>query len=315
MFTASTHHTTSRPRHAAALVAATVSAVLAVALTGCSGSGGSRAAAADVQLPAKNVAQWVMPLDQYMETDAETSADEYAEDLLIEPCLEKAGYSYPVPWMDLDAPLPVTRNTVDDRLFTVQLAQEYGYHRAPNLDPSRAAWLAFDAMPPFGDSEMKVFDSCLKQVRKTQLPELAQSAQNLANGLANQADQKAQQNGTVKSDARKWKTCMRPAGVPDLPDDPMNEMPTSALGKQFGLDDIVADPNTLKAGADEIRIATLDAQCREKTGYTQAYYDAEWDAQVQLLDKNADALKRAAAAIAKHDTLAKQVIAAHAPTH
>ena len=43
--------------------------------------------------------RWALPLDSYLIADPHAVA--YGEQLAVQPCLEEAGYAWPVPWQDL----------------------------------------------------------------------------------------------------------------------------------------------------------------------------------------------------------------------
>lgn len=308
-----TEHSYSMRSVRPALLLAALSAVCAVMLSGCASSSSS-AQTAQASLPAKNMALWTMPLDQYSPTHQQEQNSNYATELLMVPCLEKAGYQWPVPWQDTSATLGASYNLVGVRLFTLQLAQQYGYHSAPKNDPSSAAWLAFSSMQ-MSQAESDAASACVQQVYKSSLAPLSPTEENYAGGLQNQAFDAASQNGAVKADVSKWRACMATAGVPDLPTNPQADMPSQSLRHQYGLDSTDLQVRDAPAGAQEIKVATQDARCRETSGYTTAFYNAQWQDEVKLLDKNADALQRYEAAIKKYDAAVKEVIAAHAPTH
>lgn len=261
-------------------------------------------------LPEKNTDLWVMPLDQYVLSTTDTISRDYAENLLISPCMAKEGYDFPVPWRNLDALQGPSFNAAGVRLFTVELASKYGYEIAPNLDPSAAAWKEIVAnAPTMSDDEQAVFSSCLAGSRKTVHlpPDYVQTA----NTFSNDAITNAEQTAGVKSTISAWKTCMRPQGISDLPDSPL-QMPPPSLSDEYGLDQ---DGGGGDASAEEVAMAVADAKCQASSGYRQALYDAEWDLQVQTLRSNADDLLRGYSALQKLRSEVVTVVAEHAPAH
>lgn len=285
-----------------------VSALLATALvlTGCAAQSHPLPT---LPVPAKNLQNWTMPLDQYVSGQDDSITDAYAENLLIAPCLAKDGYDFPVPWRNLDALHGPSFNAAGARLFTVALASEYGYHVAPNPDPSAQRWQEIvNSSPQMSDQEYEAFSSCLATARKTVHP-LPESAE-IATGYTNDAMTKAESDDQVKDKASAWKRCMRSTGVADLPDSP-REMPPQSLVDRYGLaEDGAAGP----ASEEELRIATADATCQETSGYHKALYDAEWRFQLQVMADHADDLNRAYEVLKKHRKEVAAVIADHAPS-
>ena len=81
--------------------------------------------------------------------------------------------------------------------------------------------------------------------------------------------------------AAQWRTCMAPQGIADLPQEPWateirREMPESLQTRlNFQL--------TGQPSADEIAVATADAQCRESSGWTSLLYEATWNQQAAFI--------------------------------
>lgn len=289
---------------ARALLAAGSSIALLAALAGCSSNAGD---AAEANLPEKNMTTWVMPLDQYIPAD--THAADYAENLLVSPCMTKAGFSWNVPWQDMKASSTTSLNTVGRSVFSEGLARQWGYHLAPSADSSLAAWKQFtQAHVDLSTAEESALTSCLKSARKD-LPRLPGSAQ-IASGLGETAFQAALEEKTVKTAAAKWRSCMLPQGVSDLPDTP-SKMPSNSVALEFGLNGDVSAAAPAVSDAER-KLAIADAQCRDSSGYRTAVYDAEWSQQVKLLKDNADELGRVKAAIKKNKSAVDAVIASHA---
>ena len=82
----------------------------------------------------------------------------------------------------------------------------------------------------------------------------------------------------VKKAIEEWKACMRPQGIPDLPDDP-ERMPTESMVKKWFPE---ANNSSTEAPAiptqnpEEFMIAKQDADCRQSSGYLQKSYDVQW---------------------------------------
>ncbi|WP_434317556.1 hypothetical protein [Leifsonia sp. P73] len=247
-------------------------------------------------------------MDQYVYSYS-VQAD-YAENLLTQPCMQKRGYDFPVPWRNLDALHSASYNDVGVRLFDQSLAQQYGYHIAPNNDPSAEQWReAVSKMSNISKDEDSALVACLTVARKT-VPVLPLEAQDATN-YSNDAVKKAKQSSPVKKAVAQWRTCMQPLGIADLPDTP-DGMPTPTLLKQFGM---LGDGASGPISQGEITIATADAKCQDNTGYKAALYAQEWNNQVDIIEADADDLTRVYDQLAKHRKEVMDVIAKHAPSH
>jgi hypothetical protein len=279
-------------------VGASVVAVMGVGvvLAGCSST-----PTPDLDLPAQNQARWVQPLDQY--TPADTIAADYAENLLMQPCMEKRGFDWNVPWRDVAAGPSETSSDAGRKLFTVEIARRYGYRSGPNPDSGIDAWLQFMEQE-LSDAKVAAIDECIAEARET-LPLLPGETQ-LAMDLTSAAFNGALEDPDVADAARAWHECMADSGIPDLPDEPIG-IPSDYMVKTFGLD------QQQTASAEEIRVATLDAACRESSGYASTFYQEEWSRQVTLLADNADALERLEEVIAANRVAVYDVISSHAP--
>ena len=296
-----------------------VGVIAAIALTGCTAQPDVRKTTAEsvpdgstlaaLSLPAKNIEQSVLPLNKFMLDDTKNS--DYAENLLIEPCMVKAGFDWNVPWRDTRSNDGPSWNDAHMRLFTLALAKQWGFRIAPSSDPSLTALRSFQReKATISSAEKTALTSCLSQARK-ELPILPGSAQR-ATTFAQAAYESAQKDKTVLRAAAAWKKCMVPAGISDLPDLP-TRMPSDSIIRRFNIKfDISNIPPQVTQ--EEITLATTDFECRNKAGYEQALYDAQWSRQATLLAENADELNRVAAQISKHTIAVLAVIASHAPS-
>ncbi|MDQ2670851.1 MAG: hypothetical protein M3Y31_09485 [Gemmatimonadota bacterium] len=275
-----------------------VGALAAVCLlAGCASS------ADQVTLPPRDIDRWVLPLDRFMDSD-DISAN-YAETLLMGPCMNAAGFDWDVPYRDPYAANRATSSAVGIRIFTLEIAQEYGYHSAPNLDPGAAAWKAW-AYREITVAEIDAIRECTEQVRAERLPLLPGSAQ-LGNSLAAAAYDAAEQEQTVQEAERAWRDCMAPLGIPDLPASARN-MPSPWLANELGYTGTLGEPT-----ADEIRYAVADAICRDDSGYLETFYDVLWQKQAALVGDNADALLRIEGMVTEHREKVAQIISENAP--
>ena len=280
---------------------------MALLLAGCSTQGNATSGTTRTPTAAiKNIDTWALPLDQYTLTTIEFGESNYAENLLMKPCMQNAGYSWDLPGFDYSATDGASFNEFGRRVFTQQLVSTWGYHLAPQQTIGGQAMAEFNASQQNYDSqENKRFDSCLSDARK-KLPAQIDTA----GSYSIMAYKQAMTDKVVVAAAARWKSCMLPLGIADLPDSP-TDFPSPSLFKKFGLDGADGAPAT-QPGQNEITIATKDFNCQQSSGYRQASYDAEWRYQEDTISKNADALARAQATNAKNMAAVHAVIAQYA---
>ncbi|WP_345761950.1 hypothetical protein [Diaminobutyricibacter sp. McL0608] len=279
---------------------------IVLALTGCAGGTGENHR--KVPLPEKNLEGWVMPLDQFFETDRQSLAGDYAENLLMKPCMNDAGFEWEPPWRDLQAKGSPSVKEIGISIFNLSLAEQFGYGFGPSQDWTtidQRAWVA-RAKELWTPAWQEPWEKCLKAARKV-LP-LSRNTQT-ANVLYSDAGEAARQRGDVKAAAAAWRKCMQPAGVPDLPEWPYG-MPSQSISDKYDID--VAqrhDPSE-----EEIALAVMDANCRDSSGYSKTAYDAEWEEQVKLLNEHADELVADKAASNDYWARSMKVIDEYAPS-
>jgi hypothetical protein len=297
------HSTIRRSRAFGAVIALT--GALTLLLSACSSS----VPESELELPEKNISEWVTPLDQYVPGHSELA--NYAEQLLIGKCMTARGLSWDVPWRDIHADNGPSWNAIDRRLFNADLASEYGYHNGPSGDSSLQAWQQFAAEKQrLNAVDDKGVTDCVPVARE-ELPLLSTSASQKALMLVQNAFDDAKNSGEVRTAAEKWRDCMEPEGVADLPDTPA-DMPSKSLTKRFKLD--FGDRlGTSEVTTAEIAIATADAKCQDSSGYAEALYEAEWKKSASLVRENADELVRARNEIRANETAVLDVISSNAP--
>jgi hypothetical protein len=265
-------------------------------------------------LPQKNIDRWVNPLDQFV--PHEQVAAGYAELLLNSKCMRASGYDWNPPWRDVYADWGPSWNDAQRRLFTVALATRYGYHEAPSgYQAAGDQWAAFMATDADHNApgEQRALSGCVKESR-SQLADPGPDINLAMSYIGTVLDEVTARSEVIRA-AERWHECMRPYGVEDLPESPAR-MPTHAIMKKFGLSSAPGGSAQSGTGpsAEEITLATADAECRVSSGYDDAAYAAEWDASVTFYRDNADALERARAAIRKNEQLVKLVISQNAPS-
>jgi hypothetical protein len=264
---------------------------------------GESTAAADIQFT-KNQRRYALPLDRFSGKDDIVVSD-YAQNLLVKPCMQKAGYQWPVPAIDVSVPSGATANSAGRRLFDIDIASQYGYRTAPSRQPNAAQTSALNSRA-LSAGEVKALQGCRTSAHRQLSPQPEGTELIGSLGIAAYEAAKADK-GTLES-ASRWRSCMRPQGISDLPDAP-SKMPSASLARRFGLtgDDRPTDEGS--ASPAEIRVATADARCRASSGYAKVMYDEEVDQQLKLVARNREALDRTRAAGLRHDRQVRSVIA------
>jgi hypothetical protein len=279
---------------------------LLVTVAGCSTSTDDVTIA---DLPDKSIATWSMPTDPYVEDD--NMNDGYALDLLVSACLAESGESYRVAWQPAGKDSDPTTNPAGRRIFTEPVAREYGYHRARifDLPGFEGAKERFEAGTAGVDFEEVA--ECRKSQEK-RFPLLASDITPLGRQLGDQAYQAAAKDRRVLDAAMRWRDCMKPQGIADLPAGP-EDMPTDSMDKKMGIYDNSDSAERSYPSEEEVEAAVADATCRDTTGYDKTLYDAEWNRQLDLVKENADELTRVRGQLEEHYAFINETISKHAP--
>lgn len=277
-----------------------VACAVALTVAAAAGCGDDRSPAIDASRFPDNRQLYALPLDQ-IATDNVVLSD-YAENLLVRPCMQKAGFQWPVPAVDANASPSATLNDAGRRLFDVDIAARFGYHRAPSNQPN-AGQISELNTRSLSSRESTSLQRCSGQARKR----LPRPNARLVFSLSSAAYEASKADAGVVARARTWRACMAPRGVSDLPAAP-TEMPSPSLLRRFGLEPGPAGGSTAPT-PDEIRLATADARCRESSGYARAFYASERARQLKLIASNEDALARVEEAYTRHSRQVRDVIA------
>lgn len=236
----------------------------------------------------RDPAAWTMPLDGWVQPG--WGKQDYAEDLVIQPCLRRAGIDFPVPWATIagleaasDADdTPERGNTAPARSWTLPLdadrARSRGYHRPSTAGANEVGMRTWGEDPErnaaFDRASRRAVDRCFHQGYRTLGTDdedgADQSASTTAKELTYLAAIAAREDDPVVAAAARWRTCMRPAAVSDLPAAPSG-MPSPSMRDDFGTE---LTASTVQDA--EVAVAERDVACQDSSGYRRALYDAEW---------------------------------------
>jgi hypothetical protein len=325
-------------------VAALVAPIAGCATPAASATGPDPASASTTgpmpDLPAKDIAHWAMPMDEYSAA-ALIPLVSYAENRRMETCLSAEGFSWPIPVEPTDdaSYLAFPKNMSSFPALTVEIARQYGYTAyympGPTPDPQTSVTLnRIGQSTPGLDTTLL---ACRDESRKTFDGAKAGDIFNTTAMWIYEETKKIPQDPAVKKAAASWKQCITAAGYDVSISAPVGDegeqMPTQKLGIELGFyaapptkfptsggtyGDTEVDPDTAgprKTTPAEIDLAVADASCRDTSGWTKAYYDAQWDAEVSVVQKHADQLKTMKADIEELTAQARRIIADNPPLH
>ena len=215
-----------------------------------------------------------LPADPYRLPDDRLQT--YAENLYIANCMKQSGYEYPVQTYDWNDPAtPLESPPGYSGRFTVAKAQAYGYHLSSKR---REEWLKIDEQrnqllkDPAAD---KTFTACSEKLRSSGV---FKASDKLGGGVAPYVND-VSKLPAVRAAAQRWRKCMAPQGIADLPEEPQI---APSVATKFGL----VDGGDSAVSAEEIKLAVADAKCREQSGYEQLVYDLQWVGQEQILARD-----------------------------
>lgn len=263
------------------------------------------------ELPQKDQQHWVLPTDVYNLVDVFHITSD-AEIIHWLSCVRENGYpDFPL-WVKPFAPRSESFSPSGNLLFNEDLAAKYGYHLAP--DPSRIPGVnrpdRTELPENFTDLEMRCNiearaaiegispEEYQNKLREGPSPDASEAERN----AYQQEREKAAQSDPVRlldrltidqnipsliQAAQRWRECIAPLGIPDLPERPWSSrhsMPGS-LWERFNIEteDV--------ASAEEISMAVADAQCRRESGWADALYEEEWRVREEFMQQHREALR------------------------
>lgn len=215
--------------------------------------------------------------------------------------------------------IPIMRSTEDPQFFeprtaqarkTEELAAQWGYamhypslvlpEDPLNTDAARAHREQVLATP---EAQAKLTE-CQAQMRER----LPQPPMDLMSTIEFAGWQAADVDPAVVKAAQAWRVCMEPAGVIDLPEDPML-MPSESIRKAAGVDDEFQDSAAPPASQWEKDIAVADVRCRESSGWTQARWDARIQGELSAIGQDVQGFEAARVAYAEWGAKVDSVMA------
>lgn len=247
----------------------------------------------------RDIEHWALPLDAYHHPMWDTELDS-AYTLFFFPCMADKGF-------DLGERPPatypfqgVTVTRSNRLLFSLAIAQQFGYVGPESPEPPQPP---ADVLASLDTPQGKAARTACSDAARDEVP--VRPTSGLLSSLEQAAYDTAAASPAALRASVEWRGCMAPLGIADLPDWP-EEMPSDSMTERFRRAPERIEHGT--AGVEEIELAVKDAECREQTGWFEELYNAEWDTQLELIERNEDALQHIADADQEHAELVRAAI-------
>lgn len=248
-----------------------------------------------------------MPLDDYPPYYEGTHYEYTAFQIAMKQCFAEHGQSYTIqaPYSE-GAP----RGEMGRKYgpWNVEYAQKYGFQKR---DPNNAAAPISFSSPESLSPEEQLRTECLDKARETldaAVPEgkrLENDVQSTYSRISTEAGSAVYGSKLHRELEEKWKQCVSDRGLTPIKagsvaeESPLNEQ----LSKNGGFNK--------PASEEEIRIATIQAECNQQVGMSQQLYDLEAQYQMPLIRKYQAQLEQDRKAERERDEKFKQYVLEH----
>lgn len=257
-------------------------ACFALALSSCSSNAERDTSRKAVLDYSKNYIH--LPLDEYAFDELTIRTVSTAWHTLMSECYAHHGQSYAVPSIDTPQPGGLYGN------WNVEYAKKYGYSQKESRGPDDSA---SDDINARCQEEVKTAFSDV---------ELDEKEYRFVGELNSQAYTYASQTDEWKNIRSEWWTCLRERGLTprEGESDWMSEESAHLMTSSHGNEE---------AKPEEIRLATIEAECNQKVGMAQRLGDIEASYQGPLIEKNQAKLNQLKEEKEKHVARAREIIA------
>lgn len=257
-------------------------ACIALALSSCSSNAERDTSRKAVLDYSKNYVH--LPLDEYAFDELTLRTVSTAWHTLMSECYAHHGQSYAVPSIDTPQPGGLYGN------WNVEYAKKYGYSQKESRGSEDSA---SDDINTRCQEEVK---TAFSEV------ELDQKEYRFVGELNSQAYTYASQTDEWKNIRSEWWTCLRERGLTprEGESDWMSEESAHLMASSQGKEE---------AKPEEIRLATIEAECNQKVGMAQRLGDIEASYQGPLIEKNQAKLNQLKEEKEKRVAKAREIIA------
>mgnify|MGYP000850092341 FL=1 len=248
-----------------------------------------------------------MPLDDYPYYEGGTHYEYTAYQIAIKQCYAEHGQSYTIP-----APYSegAPRGDLGRKYgpWNVEYAQKYGSQKR---DPNNAAAPISYNSPESMSPEDKLRTECYPKARETleaAVPEgkrLENDVQSTYSRISTDATNAVYGSKLHRELEEKWKQCVSNRGLTPIKAGSVAEQ--SPLNEQRSKNGGYNEP----ASEEEIRIATIQAECNQQVGMSKQLYDLEAQYQMPLIRKYQSQLEQERQADRDRDEKFKQYVQEH----
>ena len=248
-----------------------------------------------------------MPLDDYLYYELGTHYEYTAYQIAMKQCYAEHGQSYTEP-----APQSESAPRGDPgRMYgpwNVEYAQKYGFQkRDPNNAAAPISYNSGESMSP----EDKLRTECYPKARETldaAVPEGKRpenDVQSTYSRISTEAVNAVYGSKLHRELEEKWKQCVSDRGL--TPRSAGSVAEETPLAEQLSKNNGFNEP----ASEEEIRIATIQAECNQQVGMSKQLYDLEAQYQMPLIRKYQSQLEQDRKAERERDEKFKQYVQEH----
>ena len=246
-----------------------------------------------------------MPLDDYLYYER-TNYEYTAFQIAMKQCYAEHGQNY-------TSQAPHSEGAPRGEMgrkygpWNVEYAQKYGFQKR---DPNAAAPISFNSGESMSPEE-RLDIECYPKARETldaAVPEGKRpenEGQSTYSRISTEAGNAVYGSKLHRELEEKWKQCVSNRGLTPIKAGAVAE--ESPLAEQWSKNDGIDEP----ASEEEIRIATIQAECNQQVGMSKQLYDLEAQYQMPLIRKYQSQLEQERQADRDRDEKFKQYVQEH----
>ena len=250
-----------------------------------------------------------MPLDDYLYYELGTHYEYTAHQIAMKQCYAEHGQNYTDPdQAPQSESAPRGDNGRKYGPWNVEYAQKYGFQkRDPNNAAAPISYNSGESMSP----EDKLRTECYPKARETleaAVPEGKRpenEGQSTSSRISTEAGNAVYGSTLHRELEEKWKQCVSDRGL--TPRSAGSVAEETPLAEQLSKNDGFNKP----ASEEEIRIATIQAECNQQVGMSKQLYDLEAQYQMPLIRKYQAQLEQERKAERERDEKFKQYVLEH----
>ena len=248
-----------------------------------------------------------MPLDDYLYYEGGTHYEYTAFQIAMKQCFAEHGQNYTIPAPDSES---APRGDFGRKYgpWNVEYAQKYGFQkRDPNNAAAPISYNSGESMSP----EDKLRTECYPKARETleaAVPEGKRpenEGQSTSSRISTEAGNAVYGSKLHRELEEKWKQCVSDRGL--TPRSAGSVAEETPLAEQLSKNNGFNEP----ASEEEIRIATIQAECNQQVGMSKQLYDLEAQYQMPLIRKYQSQLDQERQADRDRDEKFKQYVLEH----